>query len=301
MRKHLSAMLLLLAALAWIEPTAMAQKRRSTENDRRSVLGSDSTLPGIVQPGRKVDIIAQSDGLLKGVLVKEGQIVKAGQPLAQFDKALAEATVKVAEAAAGGANLKLAQVDLKLAQAELARLESVPDRRALAAVEVDRARAAVDRAKAAVEQAAQLHEQALGALAVERERMDQLTVRAPFDAVVVRLDTQTGASLIRSAPMLTVADLSTLRVEMFVSLKHFHTIKVGQKYQLHGAAPIDRSIVAELISRGPIINAATGTFRCVFEIPNSDGALPAGFTVHFHGQQAPGPIARMSRDRNPAR
>lgn len=249
-------------------------------------LSSHGSLPGIVQPSQRVELLAPADGILSEIPVKEGQWIRTGQVLVQLDDSMAKAAVRVAEAAAGPAEVKLAQVDLKLAQAELQRMLSIPDRRALADVELDRAKAAVERADAAVNRARQDHLQAAGTLDVERRRLQQLHLKAPFDGVVVRVSTQKGASVVRAIPLITVANLSTLKVELFADLKHFSTLRIGQDYVLDATAPVNRALVGRLVSREPLIDAATKTFRCVFEIANTDGRLPAGFTVQFSGEVA---------------
>jgi RND family efflux transporter MFP subunit len=243
-------------------------------------------LPGIAEPAQRVELLAPVDGMLASIPVVEGQFVKAGEVLAKFDDGINQATVRVAEAAAGPADVKLAQVDLRLAEAELKRLLSVPDQRALAEVEVDRARAAVDRAEAAVDRARQSNRQAMHTLEVERQRLEQLYLKAPFDGVVIRISTQPGASLVRTVPIMTVANLSKLRVELFAELRHFDTLTPGDQYILNASAPVNDAIPARLLSREPVIDPATKTFRCVFEIENSSGRLPAGFTVLFDGQTA---------------
>ncbi len=260
---------------------------KRVQQQQLPLLASQGALPGIVQPKQRVELIAPADGKLAKINVREGQQVRVGQNLVKFDDALAQAAVKAAESAAGDAEIKLARVDLKLAKAELQRMLSIPDPRALAAVELDRAKAAVERAHAAVAQANQLNKRALGTLDVERERLKQLYINAPFDGVVVRISSQEGASLVRATPIITVANLSKLRVELFAELKHFGTLRSGQTYLLHASAPVNQPLVGTLVSREPLIDAATKTFRCVFEIPNTDRRLPAGITVQFRGEPAP--------------
>lgn len=259
-----------------------------------SLIPSTGSLPGIVRPSQQVELIAPVDGILTTINVAEGQRVRTGEILAQFDDEMALAAVRVAEAAAGDAEVAVAQVDLKLANAELRRILSVPDKRALADIEVDRAKAAVERADAAVNRAEQQHRRALGTLDVEKCRLQQLYLKAPFDGVVTRITTQPGASLVRAAPIVTVANLSQLTVELFADLKHFPTLNVGEYYIVDAAAPVNSTLTARLVSREPIIDAATRTFRCVFEIPNADGRLPAGFTVQFSGVKAKTNVACLT-------
>lgn len=271
-----------------IRTVALTQTQTQIQEPSVSSYGS---LPGIVQPSQRVELISQTDGILSRIEVREGDQIQAGQVLAKFDDAMAQASVRVAAASAGPAEIELARVDLKLANAELRRLLSIPDPRALAAVEVDRAKASVERAQASVNQAKQLNLRAVSSLELEQQRLQQLYLKAPFDGVVVRISTQVGASLVRGMPIITVANLSTLKVELFADLKHFTTLRTGQHYLLHAASPVDRPLVGRLASREPVIDAATRTFRCVFEIPNTNRELPAGFTVQFNGETASSSVA----------
>lgn len=281
------------------KPTALMQAAPASSVDRwpearvskEVEIPSGGPLPGIAQPAQRVEILAPQDGVLDRINVREGQLVKAGEILAQFDDKLAKATVRVAEAASGRADIELAEVDLQLAEAELQRLLSVTDRRALAGIEIDRAKGDVKRANAAANRARQLNKQALQTLEVEKERLQQLYLKAPFNGVVVRISTQAGASLTRSTPVITVANLDRLKVELFASLEHFDSMTPGERYQLTASAPVSGAITAQLVSREPVIDPATKTFRCVFEIENTSRRLPAGFTVLFNGKRAAEEIA----------
>src|SRR5215212_4934400 len=77
----------------------------STGNVVASVAGS-----GTVAAAQSLDLTFQTTGSVTQVLVKEGDPVKAGQPLAQLDPRDLELQVASAQAALDSANVKLIQI-----------------------------------------------------------------------------------------------------------------------------------------------------------------------------------------------
>ncbi|MCA9669508.1 MAG: efflux RND transporter periplasmic adaptor subunit [Myxococcales bacterium] len=87
-----------------VKRTARGFGQGSAADPRTSVPDSTTLIGGngLVEPlGREIRIGSAVAGLVKRVLVKEGQQVKAGQPLVQLDDSLEEAAVKIATADLG--------------------------------------------------------------------------------------------------------------------------------------------------------------------------------------------------------
>jgi HlyD family secretion protein len=120
---------------------------------------------GRVRVPTRVQIAAQTAGLVVAVGAVEGQRVAAGDLLVQIDDAEARASVAQAEAAVNQAQarveqlrrvgaivateaLRQAQTNLEHAQAELARTQKLVETQAVPAVELENAQRAVDLAQA---------------------------------------------------------------------------------------------------------------------------------------------------------
>lgn len=247
---------------------------------------STRSLPGIVEPIRDAVMVIPSTGMLISVEAKEGHTVKSGQLLGVVDNRVALAAVRVAQfAAQSRANIDVARVELKIATGALKRLEAITDRRAIAAIEIDRAKAEFERATVGVQQAQEQHEQAQEELAQQQALLETLNLRAPFDGRILSVDVQQGQTLSVGSPVLRIADLSTLRVQLFIDSALYGQLKVGELYALQASQPVQRTLSARLKSFEPVINAATNTFRCSFDIENPDERLPSGFKVTFVGRQ----------------
>jgi membrane fusion protein (multidrug efflux system) len=242
----------------------------------------DAGLPGIIKPSLRAVIFPNTAGVVQEILVEEGTMVRAGQPLVRMDDRVALATLAAAETAAiqTGA-LDLARAELAAAEQHLQRLESVTDTRAVADQDFELARAAVDKARANLSTAEGNLRLAQERLVIERERVSQLTLVAPFEGIVHHIKANIGERLQENQNLLEIVNTSTLKVDLFVPSNLLDRLEVGKKYPLRTDFRGLRSIEAKLVAVSPVIDPGTDTIRCVFEIENSENSLPAGFLVHF--------------------
>lgn len=242
----------------------------------------ESGLPGIAKPSLQAVIHPNIAGVVEEVLVKEGEFVRAGQPLVRMDDRLALANLAAAEVAAAQVGpLHLARAELGAAEQHLHRLESVTDIRAIAAQDFEIARAAVEKARANLSTAEINLRVAQERLAVEKEQCGQLTLNAPFDGIVHHVKANVGERLQENQNLLEIVNTKTLKVELHIPSVMFDRLAIGKIYSLRTTFRGLRAVEAQLTAIAPVIDPGTDTIRCVFEIDNEDNKLPAGFLVHF--------------------
>ena len=242
----------------------------------------DAGLPGITKPSLRAVIYPNTAGVVQEILVEEGTLVRASQPLVRMDDRVALATLAAAETAAIQTGpLDLARAELAAAEQHLQRLESVTDTRAVAHQDFELARAAVDKARANLSTAEGNLRLAQERLVIEKERVNQLTLVAPFEGIVHHIKANIGERLQENQNLLEIVNTSTLKVDLFVPSSLLDRLRVGRKYPLRTDFRGLQSIEAKLIAVAPVIDPSTDTIRCVFEIENSENNLPAGFLVHF--------------------
>ncbi len=82
-----------------------------------------------------------------------------------------------------------------------------------------------------------------------------------------------------SVPLITIANLETLEVEMYLPMDRFGSLQVGNRVKVQAAAPVDQELTACVRSVSPVIDSASNTFRCVLLIDNHESQLPVGFSV----------------------
>lgn len=284
-------LLCLPCACAW-PAEALAQvamePRPVLTDDLTSIVAEESpAFRGVVAPIRQSLLTAPIDGVLAHIRVAEGQVVEAGVVLAEMDDTAQRIAVDAArlEAQAEGKLLE-AQLVVDEAQITLDRVQASFERKAAAEWEVRRATLQRDQAAAGLRAAEEQRAIAQQRLKLEEERLRRLRLYAPFAGHVTRVELDEGATVARGDTVLRLVSLESLEAELLAPADLFGKLQVGESYKLHAEAPIDRELWGTLKSVEPVIDAASGTVRCVFHVPNPAEAMPAGFIVQLPWPQS---------------
>lgn len=246
----------------------------------------DSQLHGVVKPSMVADLPSLVAGLIVEVYVEEGKFVEKGTPLVTLDDRVPRARLEAAtvEANLTGA-LDRAKVDLKMAESYLSRIRAVRDQRAGAKFELEAAEGARDQAAATVSQQEDVLKAAEATRKLAEAQLHQYTIVAPFDGLVTQIHRKAG-TVDPTQIVVTIANLRTLEIAMHVPSRLFGKIRTGSKLSLDASAPVSAVVSANVVSVSPIIDSASQTFRCLLQIDNSQGRLPAGFTVTMKNSQS---------------
>lgn len=243
---------------------------------------SAEMLPANAVPLQSAELSATVDGPVMEVFVREGQHVQKGDRLAYLDNRVALAAVCVAESAAKGtAPLDLAQIQRNTAHQHLNRIETARAQQAASPAELEEAKGRLAEAEAVIRQAQERAEQALSALELERAKLREFDIVAPFSGTVLKVLARPGENSARSKPMFVVANLETLRADLFVPIPFFGSLEPGMEVRLVASAPVSRELIGRVEYVEPVVDGATSAFRCVVHIPNPDRVLPAGFQVRW--------------------
>jgi len=236
-------------------------------------------LRGLVTPGRRVRLGAPMGTQVKAVKVDEGDRVESGDLLAEFDYEMQELAVELNK-------LKIKEERMRLDESEI-QLQKMTEGRETYAFrdwEIRKKELQRDAAKVALERAKQNQE-------LEEVKLDRYFVRAPFDGYVHQIEVDKGSSLRQGDPVLSLVSLDPLEAELHLPVELYSRISVGQRYRLRAEQAIVPELEDPLIGRvkmvDPLIDSPSQTFRCVFEIPNPEHKLPAGFPVYLLGPVEP--------------
>jgi len=208
------------------------------------------TASGYVVAQRKASLAAKITSQLAWIGVEEGSRIKKGQIVATQEHADLEASKERAahEAMAADAQVKQADAELVDARLNYKRMKTLADRGVVAKSEYDTAKARFDKATAALKQA---HSTLLAKREALREATAQLgytELVAPFDAVVLTKNADVGdiisplgASSTSKAAVVTIADMSSLTVEVDVAESSLHLVRLGAPCEiLLDAIPTER-------------------------------------------------------------
>ncbi len=237
---------------------------------------------GLAQPSQGTTMSPPLPGVLMEVLVTQGEKVEKGQILAVMDNRVTQSAVKVARVEANQAGaIEYAKYELALAESLLARLTALEQANAGAEYELEEARVRRDQAIVKVRTATEQQLLAERKLEMEEARLESYNIRAPFSGRILSIEGVAGTTMGPADDLLTLVCLDSIEAELHLPLGLFRLLQEGKTYRLRARAPVDREVRGRLTYAAPVIDSATGTFRCVFTIDNTDQSLPAGFAVRF--------------------
>lgn len=206
---------------------------------------------GQALPDRDTMLLSETSGTIVEVAVAKGQDVTGDAVIARFDPAANEADARRA-----AEELARAQREFDNAQALLDRGVATTDR-------VVQARAAL----AAAEAQATAVDEAAGAL----------VITAPFAGRIETLDLDVGEFVPAGTAVGRLVDVSPLTVAIQVPQQSLRRLNVGQDAKVHFITGEERDGTVSFI--GAAAASDTRTFLAEIEVPNEDGAIPAGISA----------------------
>jgi HlyD family secretion protein len=266
----IGALVLLVAALVWLL-SEWTDMKRTVSLDRLRVATvtkghfvRDAAAQGTVIASVNPTLFAIAPGTISYV-VRAGDAVKKGQPLATLDSPALKneyererATLDSLDAALARQEIEirrqilhsreqadLAKVAITAANREKARAQTAWDERVISERDYRRALDDVDTAKLNYDHATANADLDRDSLALElrtkrlerdrqhltvenlARRVDELTVRSPVDGMVANLGQSEKARVTDGAPLITVVDLTAFEIEFQVAETYAGDIKTG--------------------------------------------------------------------------
>lgn len=217
-----------------------------------------------LEPEWIADISAKVDGRIKLVAVNEGDRVEAGTVAATIDNSDVAGQIMQAKG-----NLMAAKSNLEQAELDYQRYAALAKDGAVAGQVLDNARTKRD----AVRGQLQTSE---GALALVEEKAANLNIVIPRDGVVTKRHLQEGAFVNNGAPVVTVADTTTLLAKATIGESQIADLTVGTPVEVSVDAMGNEEFVGIITMISPVAQLPSRTFTADIAIDNQDGRLRAG-------------------------
>jgi RND family efflux transporter MFP subunit len=215
-------------------------------------------------------------GVVQSIEVERGDRVRKGQVLLRLRADVERAGVESVRARAQSeAELSGAVASQRLAQTKLERAQHLQAQQFVSPEAVEQARTELLLAQAKVGQARDNLRILQNDLQVSTEQMAQRTVRSPFDGVVVERFANLGERA-EEKPLLRLAAIDRLRVEVVVPIALFGQLKAGQPLSVWPELPGAGAREARIVQVDQVLDPASNTFRLRAELPNRETTLPAG-------------------------
>jgi HlyD family secretion protein len=231
---------------------------------------------GLIEPIRLVEVKSKASGEITSLHVETGDAVRRGDLLGEVDPRDVRNTYAQAEA-----DLAVAQARMATARAQKERSEEL--RKANVITEQEYESATFEEANAR----AQLVKAQVN-LELARERLSDVTIRAPTDGIIISKTVEEG-TIIQSASqnisggsiIFTMADLSEMQVRTLVDETDLGKIRPGQQARVSVEAYPGRTFLGTVLKIEPqaIVEQNVTMFPVLVHLENGDGALKPGMNA----------------------
>jgi multidrug efflux pump subunit AcrA (membrane-fusion protein) len=110
---------------------------------------------------------------------------------------------------------------------------------------------------------------------VVKAQLSLRTLRSPFQGVVMDRFVNAGER-VEEKPLLRIAMIDPLRVEVMLPVAHYGSIAAGASLTVHPDLPNAEPVSARVTRIDKVIDPASNTFRIRLSLPNPGNRLPAG-------------------------
>ncbi len=234
--------------------------------------------PGKVEANmnRLSHVVLPVTGRVNAVMVKMGDFVRQGQALLTLESADVDAAVSTYQQAQ--ATITQAKSALAKSQMDLDRSKDLFEHGAVPQKDVLNAQAVVVQAQASVEQAQAASEQSrrrLQILGVGTDAYGQkVTIHAPISGKLLEMSVVNGEFRNDlSAPLMTIADLSSVWVTSDVPETAIRMIKPGEQVNIALTAYPGETFRGRVALIGDTVDPQTRTLKVRAELANPDGRL----------------------------
>jgi RND family efflux transporter MFP subunit len=300
-----AALLVLLGlAVVWwlkrerpIEVQVTAVRETSSANGTQRILLNAS---GYVVARRQATVSAKVTGKMTAVLVEEGMRVEADQVLARLDTANVETNLRLVEAQLAAARVASAETKVRLEQAqrEYRRTSELAKDRVASESDLDRADAEMKslQARLAKQQADLVVDERQ--VAVLRQQLADMEIRAPFAGVVTTKDAQPGEMVspisagggFTRTGICTIVDMDSLEIEVDVNESFINRVQPGQAVEAVLDAYPDWKIPARVKAIIPTADRQKATVKVRVSFDQLDPRIlpQMGVKVAFRGEAEAG-------------
>ena len=238
---------------------------------------------GYVVARRQATVSSKTTGKVLEVLIEEGVRVEAGQLLARLDDSVPRAQAELAASQLESARRSLLEVEaqLKQGQLDLARSKGLAERELVSQADLDRHRLVVEEMTARLDRMRQDAVVAERALAVQRQIVEDMQIRAPFAGVVIAKAAQPGEMIspisagggYTRTGICTIVDMDSLEVEVDVNEAYINRVYPGQPVSITLNAYPQDAYAAAVIAIIPAAERSKATVRVRVGFNERDGRV----------------------------
>jgi len=257
--------------------------------------------PGYVVARRQATVSAKVTGKVIEVFIEEGLRVQEGQLLARLDDSIPRAELALVESQLAAATASLGELDVQIRQArlDLERTQGLASRNLASQADLDRDSLTVEALTARLERARRDVGVAERSVALQRQQLEDMEIRAPFSGIVVAKAAQPGEMIspisagggFTRTGICTIVDMDSLEVEVDVNEAYINRVLPGQPVRVVLNAYPDHPIQASVIAIIPTADRNKATVRVRIALLERDEKVLPDMGVK---------VAFLTKEENPA-
>ena len=257
-------------------PILVKTETTSATGDR-----SGETYVGIVEEREATAVSFTSMGVVRRMLVHEGQAVARGQLLAEIDPTSMDNSLEAAKASTSQAKDMVTQARNVYEQAKDAydRMKLLHDNGSLPEIKWIEAETRLRQAETALSSAESGVRSATAAEKIVRKNLADTRLYAPVPGIIGRKQVGAGETALPSQAIVTILDISSVKVKVSIPEQEVgHINAQTPSYIVVEAA--DRHVNGGRIEKGVQADALTHTYDIRIHVPNPDRKLLPGMVAN---------------------
>lgn len=232
---------------------------------------SDSRTLAFVRPGR-----------IAKVHVKEGDGVKAGDPLVRQDDEAEQAQLEqLKKQADDKTRIEARDAQLNQSKEVLKELKLAATKGATSKLEVAKAALEVTIAELSLKLAEFERDQDISKHREAKIQLARMLLKSPIDGSIEEILVKEGEAADSLQKVIRVIQIDPLEIQAPVPLKETAGLKIGVEARVDFADERGKGVKGEITFVAAEADAASGTLRVTVRVPNPK-RLPAGHTVWVH-------------------
>jgi RND family efflux transporter MFP subunit len=246
---------------------------------------------GTTEAHRKSTLTPKVASPVTRVHVRDGDVVKEGQPLVTLDTQDFQLRFQQAEAALEGAKVQVDSTKL-----EWDRIKALLAEKAVPQSQFDMVDARLKGAQAGLRSAET-------AVAMGRKALRDATVRSPFAGIVVKRFVNEGeyASVMPATQLVSVEEIDPIDLRIQIPATDMTKVHQGDAVRVHFSA-LNKDMDLRLTRVVAASDPRTRTFTAIVEIPNPDHLLRSGLYAEVKlTPDAPAPTAQAAKPKKTVR
>jgi len=246
-------------------------------------VSTSKALDCLIEPRVVAKLASPVQGVVAEVMVDRGNFIRRGEPVARLDSGVEAAAVEVARIqAANEFGVESKQHRSGLLKRKRDRAQTLQRVNVVAESVLDEAATEARIAELEAREAELNLRLARAELDRSEENLKRRTIKSPIDGVVTERSLSAGEFAYEQAPIMTVAEIDPLHVEVYAPLDYYHRITPGMRAEVHPEEPIGGSYTGTVTIVDRVFDAGSGTFGIRLDLPNPDHTLPAGLHCKLH-------------------